>query len=485
MMRSIVFFLILIFSPQLWASNHMLVMGGGGEPKRDYTIFDYEIEKVGSFVQQNKNWKTSISFNGGHSKTEKIINGKFNSVGARNSTFTPESYSSLIRSYINKIKNNEIKSGDQLMVFINSHGGARDSKNKTHTIATSKEVVTDFNNLNGGTVSLDELEQLSKLAQEKNIKLALIDFSCHSGNTMALKNPKTCVISSTGPDHYGFGGNETTFTALFTKNMQRGKSLEDVYLESRKSFLDRSFPMISSPIGEGLQEEMYKPITPFLYYYSPKNDKFTPFITNEVASDNPSCINGGGVNALFRLSREAEQMMDASMRASLNDKNFKKFNAAIGEYYLQLKELHDKLSKMGVGIFKNQEKFCTKYASKPGVTANECVTYTVQNIFTLDFNKIGQYYRDQVNISTGANKKRYEAMIANLDKVKARKSELMRKYPDLVNFKSFNEMLPNLEKQTRDLTFRVARESQKLYYALYKQRSSKSRAPNPCKDFVL
>lgn len=486
MMRPFFLFFLITFSLSAFGKNsHLLIMGGGGEPERDYTIFDHEIDNVGSFVDQNKNWKTSISFNGGHSKTEKILEQKFNENGAKNANFTPESYRALIRTYVNKIKNNEIKPGDQLMVYVNSHGSAGNNRNKTHTIATSKGIVTDFNNLNGGTVSVDELEELTKLAKDKNIKLALIDFSCHSGTTMALKNPNTCVITSTGPDHYGYGGTSSTFTAIFTKNMKKGKSLEEIYLESRKSFRDSSFPMISTEVGTELHEEMYKPITPFLYYYSPKNDKFTPFITEEISSDNPYCINGEGVRMLDQLSREAESLMDASIRASIKDKNFNKFNSTIDEYHTELKDLHQKLTDMGVGLFNNKEKFCSQYTGSSGAKLQECSHYTVQNIFTLDFDKISGYFQDQVKKATGADKRLYEAMLANIGKAKSRKAELMKMYPDLSHYKKFNEMIPSLEKKTRQLAGKVSSESQKLYYALYKQRSSKNRTSNPCKDFVL
>lgn len=479
-------FLLLAFSLNSFAqNNHLLIMGGGGEPKRDYTIFDNEIDSLGDFVGQAKDWRASISFNGGHSKTESILERKFSTQGAKNTNFTPEKYNELIKDYVNKIKNNEIKSGDQLMVFINSHGSAGNDKYKTHSIATSKEVVTDFNNLNGGTVPLDDLEELTELAKEKNIKLALIDFSCHSGTTMALKNPNTCIITSTGPDHYGYGGTQSTFTATFAKNMEKGKSLEDVYLESRKSYRDSSFPMISSPIGLELHQEMYRPITPFLFYYSPKNDKFTPFISGEVNSENPYCINGEGLRVLEQLSREAERFMDSSLKASLKDKDFKKFNSAVLEYHSDLKDLHDKLSKMGVGKFKEREEFCTEYLKTSTLRGKECVTYTVQNIFTLDFDKISGHFRTEAQKAKGIDKKIYEAMLTNFEKVKARKAELMSEYPELVNYKDFNEMMPELENKTRQLAGKVSTESQKLYYALYKQRSSKSTASNPCKDFVL
>lgn len=475
--------MVLSVSVTFAQSNYMVIMGGGGEPKRNYTIFDNEVERVGDFVKSNQNWNAEITFNGGHSQTEQIIREKFGRRGISNKDFTSESYQKTINDYVSKIKSGQIKKGDQLMVFINTHGGAK--KGKTHTLATTQGVVTDYDRLNGGTVSVDAVEELTKIASEKGIKLALIDFSCHSGNTMALKNPNTCVITSTGPDHYGYGGTRNTFTAIFTDNLKKGRSLEDVYLESRKLFYDESFPMISSPLGVELQEEMYRPITPFLFYYDASHNKFTPYMEKELKEEDPYCINGVGVDSLIQLSKEAESFNKLSLMSLVGEKNMGGFNKAVRAYHQHLKEIYDELIGQGAKILAKKEQFCHEYSLTKNSKSKECTTYTYENILTIDFDNVIKYFNEQVAKNKGKDQKTYLAMVEVLKKAKARKGELLAEYPNLAKYKDYYKTKPGLESKTRDLASDVSRESQKLYYALYKQRSLEDKRPNPCKDFVL
>src|SRR5690606_13783194 len=163
----------------------------------------------------------------------------------------------------------QIKSGDQILLMISSHGSERVGNQKTHYISTTdnhKQGVSNYRTLDGSsTVSLDRLERLTQLAESKGIKLGILDFSCHSGVTQKLANKNTCVISSTGPEHYSWGGTNSTFAAKFTESMRSGRSLEDVFLEAVKNKRDTGYPMISSPIGQEIQETMYPLISPYLH----------------------------------------------------------------------------------------------------------------------------------------------------------------------------------------------------------------------------
>ena len=68
----------LLASIQLvYAENHLLIIGGGGEPEGDTTIFDGDINDLGQNLK-NLKWNTEISFNGGHKNTEKIIQEEIN-----------------------------------------------------------------------------------------------------------------------------------------------------------------------------------------------------------------------------------------------------------------------------------------------------------------------------------------------------------------------------------------------------------------------
>ena len=145
----------------------------------------------------------------------------------KNQRFTSKNYESAVESYIKKIETGAIKPGEKLMVILDTHGAAKTSAHRTHSIATSGAEIKDYDNLgNNDHDSVDRLFDLAKIAEEKGVKLAILDFSCHSGNSLALANDKTCVISSSGPNHYGY----SNFPATFYENMSTGKNLEDVFL---------------------------------------------------------------------------------------------------------------------------------------------------------------------------------------------------------------------------------------------------------------
>ena len=67
---------MLIFSSQTIFSqeNHLIFLGGGGEPEGAQTTqFDGSVEALGTFFQDNKkNYKTLVNFNGGHIKTDDL-----------------------------------------------------------------------------------------------------------------------------------------------------------------------------------------------------------------------------------------------------------------------------------------------------------------------------------------------------------------------------------------------------------------------------
>jgi hypothetical protein len=74
MSRYLVFilFVLEIAFAQETPKKFIAVMGGGGEPKGDNTIFDRSITELGNYLEKNPEWVSTVSFNGGHSKTEEI-----------------------------------------------------------------------------------------------------------------------------------------------------------------------------------------------------------------------------------------------------------------------------------------------------------------------------------------------------------------------------------------------------------------------------
>ena len=73
-----------INSPLIFPNEkHLYILGGGGDPAGDTTIFDTDLKNMSKFANKS-DWKTTISFNGGHKNTEKIIKENSESPSALN-----------------------------------------------------------------------------------------------------------------------------------------------------------------------------------------------------------------------------------------------------------------------------------------------------------------------------------------------------------------------------------------------------------------
>ena len=168
--------------------------GGGGEPLGKTTIFDYNLKTAGAFVRKS-DWKTTISFDGDHSKTEKIIAHEF--IGTSNAgNFTKNNIEALIADLLLKLNSGRLKKGDQLLLTIDTHGREKIEDENNHHIAL----------LHGEEISLDLLKPVIALATKKEVKLAIVDLSCFSGITLDIGNEKICIITSTGANHSAYSG---------------------------------------------------------------------------------------------------------------------------------------------------------------------------------------------------------------------------------------------------------------------------------------
>lgn len=464
-------------------SRYMAILGGGGEPKTEGTIFDTDVNSMTKFATSNPQWNTTLSFNGGHAKTEKIIQDNMGSYNVATQSFTRKSYEAIVKSYEDKINAGEIKPGDQLLLHINTHGATRNAAmEKTHVVSTAEGTLTNYDTLGGDTVSLDRLDKLAKLAEQKGIKLAIIDQSCHSGNTLNLANKNTCVITGTGPNHYGYGGGGSTFNSKFNEKFAKGKNLEEIFLDARSDFYDMSFPMISSPQGQDIQKRIYDGITPYLYNYDPKHDKLTPFLEKEFAT-------GEYCNADTthnKLIAEVNTLLTVSATAATKDA-VDKFKTAANDYYNYLTTLRTDMKNAGFAEMDEQHEFCgdipKQFQAKLHKT-KECMKYSNKQLLTLNFDNIITSFTNSANkAALPHDKASYLAMVDFLQKAKLARAQLIVDHPSYVNIEKFWESYPDRQKKTNDLGFAVARAQQKVYDLLY--RSSAATGPNPCKDFVL
>jgi hypothetical protein len=482
----LIIFLYFAILPRVFAQEKYLAfIGGGGEPAGDSTIFDDSVREMQGFMS-NSGWKPQVSFNGGHAITENLVNNLFSSSsGLTNTPFTSNSFESMIAGYEKKIISGDIKPGDQLMIQINSHGALALSEEGTHSIATSVGVANDLTHLTDvETVSLDRLQKLSELANTKGIQLAILDFSCHSGGTLELQNPNTCVISASGPRHYGFA----SFGGEFAKNMQKGKNLEDVFLETFKNHTEPSFPMISTHAGEALQSRLYELMTPYLYFNEGNNgyDKLDNFLRFQMGRDQCHQMQQDfldlknlltNINSIFYQDPKMNQGFNELKNALAEYNDFMK---TLNEQYLPV-ITNPKLSK-------ETQNICFKSSTPDQMEIDTC-----SDIPTLDLLKInldGEIARENKRLKnkkgiSPEDEKLVRNRIEQLKAQKIRKEAILSTRPDYQRFVSLLNKYRNIHDETWRLATRVKTNFRLIYEKSYQALATGSVAPNPCRNFVL
>lgn len=469
-------------------------LGGGGEPEGDTTIFDAEIKRVGSFTN-NSDWETTVSFNGGHSKTEEIIKTKMSK--ARDAgPFIESNYNALMDEVIAKLETGELKSGDQLMMAIDTHGAKRSSgKNaeKTHKVALSYGVAKELTNLTGAsTVDLDKLDKIIELAAKNNVRLAVADLSCYSGNLLNLKNDKVCLISASGPEQYSYGGGVidlgifkfsvvVTFASKLFDTLKKGKNLEELFLNSREVGSTPDFPMINTPEGRAINDLMYKMITPYLEYndqqvtnfgsrYGRTGDKFEEKV----------CKIEQNHQQLMDLLKQYDQL--TAVADEMNNNEFKSLRKSLEEYrkyQIQYEaslrgkfEAESEVKDMLLKQFPNDKKAWEDYAPL--------------DLLSIDYDPQIKRYQE---LADGAKNNKYifemwNSTVKNLVKQKEIATYVKENISDYAKAKlKAQEEAYGKSGVTSKLATNVSKEAKKVYTSLYK--SMKSKTSNPCRDFIL
>jgi hypothetical protein len=477
----------LLLSTQGHCSDYLMVIGAGGEEAKEDTIFDGAIKNIGDYVKRSEGTKVDVALNGGHVKTVALINESFPTANTK-SDFLESDYKRLIQSYKLKLENNEIVAGDQLMIYVDSHGAEKEKNFKSHRIATSAGTATNLNTLAGASVvDLDQLEVLKKLAKDKGVKMAIIDGSCHSGNTLALADDNTCVISGTGPNHYGYG----TFSQNFSAAMKKGKNLEEIFLEARAMDDTPGLPMISTPAGQSVNTLIYDKITPYLYHFDNKDDKLTPYL-RENSGANQQCMADGNFNSLIKTINSIEELNTVSTKSlwwtnKTKELDLSNLKDLLGKYKSSLDLVQSKMKELGSDRLKKEETFNVS-ASVGNFTTSWKQNYSWKELLSSDFNNLINKNQERMNGETNNSKlTSFAAMKSLYQQAQAKKDELLRSQPDLAEVSSKEEDIKKLIDSTYFTNRTIAIEERKLYTALYKNAQKNESTPqvNPCQSFKL
>jgi len=498
-LRLLQLIIILTIAPTLYAANHMIIMGGSGDPlceenavaeknKKPFcesTIFDTSLGLLGASLK-GVNWNTSIAFDGGHAKTEAQLRRDFGKNDSPVPEFNEENYLKMIKTYKEKILRGEITSSDQIVLMINTHGAAKTMNEKTHLVASGRGEAVDLKNLKGAkNISLDSLEELVALTNQKGIKLGIIDFSCHSGSTLALKRnaPNTCIITATGPELYAYAGKET-FSSKFMQYIKPGKSLESVFLNARLSSSGPDFPMISTDEAAQINAEIYFKILPYLYYSEPKEDKLSDYLYQN-SNEFLYCVQESQFQKLIEQINSLEKI---STRVGGVKSDLQDLKLLIEQYQELQKALKKRVQKFGdisgelgmtftspfTYMFKGKKEFSSKN-----------LTLSISDILSTDFDKlINEFTLRAKNSTSEFSKSDALCAVENYKKAKLKQTEMKKENSLYKNFEIEASKIRNEMAKTKDLAMKIAWKEKTLYDELYKQKQSLN-MDEPCKRITF
>lgn len=467
------------------SSDQLYYMGGGGEGTKTSTIFDYNISNVQEITTAHK-LDYQISFNGGHKNTEAELKARFPANKVTN--FTEKNFNDRLKEIERKIVKGQIKPTEKLLLIIDSHG-AESNKELTHSISlANNKQVRDLNNLSGSdAVSLDRLKKIAELAELKGIKLGIIDFSCHSGSTLNLAKSlshNTCVISSTGPHHYGYAG-RGVFADLFMKELTKPHmNLETAFLKARKNSIDAGYPMISTPTHRMIANEYYGDLTNLLYYERLNKEGK---LVNHIKNKDIDCIDCTPWK-LSSMSQLKLKISKLQIQGILEHVVANNLIAEIEKYNAFQQNLVRQYEKLNIPKLNNKETFffpeINPNTKKPYIN-QELTWYEILNSSEEKSNKaINKLIKQQQNAKTASAELETFIKVSKKfrDSVALKKAEILKKYPDILNATAKFNQLAEKNNESYKMVVSIALNEKKLYDSLY---SNRPRRPNACNQFIL
>ncbi len=414
------------------------VIGGGGEPAGDKTLFDTSLQNTLRALKESS-YTTLASFNGGHANTEAILN---NQLPSEFSTFTNQNVLSQIHILESVIQKNQLASGAQLIIFINGHGFPKADSDLSHQIATDETPNKNF--------PVDALTNLQALAKSKKIKLAIIDQGCYSGATQVLADDNTCVISAASATTVAY----SDFGQKFGQAMKPGKSLEDVFLETRRDLKQPGLPEISTPAGEAAINSVSQLQINLESYVGDVKKQCDPMNQTQL-SKNISAVMAAVQTEVpmsrlesFTLKRQFEINLASYQKA--HQEAIELANFAEEEIKLdQLEVSHRDLAEL-------------------------------ESLVRLAKNKINKLEKPESNY--------FASIVAGEDRLRAERSRLIENDPKFKNYvektKSDPFHLSQVDQKLYDLASQISPTERKIYDIEYRN-NLKKESKSACSDFIL
>nr|BFD57987.1 hypothetical protein CKG001_00940 [Bdellovibrio sp. CKG001] len=433
--------LMVFLADAAWAKKEILVLGGGGEPEGATTIFDETLKNLGTF-SKSAGWKPTVVFNGGHKTTEALAK---QAGGGKNIPATTDNLNKQIELFKQKIQKGELKKGDQLMISVATHGLEAAPPFETHAVSSKN-----------GTFNMDRLKALRDLAEKKGVKLAIMDFSCHSGATLKLGTDKTCVISAASSNV----GYNTTGSSI-AGNLRAGGNLEYAFLGARSSpaGLSPGTPQISTEAGRKTYQA-----TAFLSDSMRERSSLDTWAEKGKKAEACNLTNASYV----KLARELKDIKESYGRlsgiralAGLPDVDQAKAQLQ------QAIKTYESARNQALAAHRAQSKYDQEVCFELVPKMNYCGTMTQ---FDFGYEEVKKQAASNPSPAIKAELRAYEKFVKRED------------------FKKWKAAAASYAKQADDLYWKaekVGHAERKIYEALYAHYSKESKAPNPCRDFKL
>jgi hypothetical protein len=472
-------FLIFFAVQSACAQTNLVFFGGGGDGNLSTTIFDSSIPTLGAKVNE-LGLKVQSCFDGGHATTETLVK---NNISTANTDFTVKNYQAIIEDYAERINSGKIKSGEKLLIVMDTHGAEGNGISATHPIAMTGGAFQNATNLTGSTLgTMDDLKKLATLAQSKGVKLGIIDMSCHSGNSLSLANNNTCVITASGPNHFAFN----SFANVFYSQMASGRSLEDVFLKTLESQHSPSFPMISTQAGKTVQQEEYALFSPYLNTIDAdgKGDKLTPYL--KAIANQKNCDRDLDFNKLI----EQVKAMQALLGEQSNPHNHTPLIDALMKYKALQDQSLLELKNMNYGLY-DQKKEKIQFPDPNNPSKSKTQEFTWRDlILNYPYSSLVYFQEELHGARNPAKRMELASLVAEFKAIDLKRNQILLEHPELKDAQTkATETFARLKTQSNeiyDLASNVGDLAQRMYQQRYQSlKSTESNSHEPCRDFVL
>lgn len=470
--------LLSLFATKVYSNEkYLFLLGGGGEPAGNQTIFDEDVKIMSEFVKTS-DWKSVALFDGGHKGTEDLVNSTFKN---KSKEFSKKNMDELLNKLTQDIIKGKIKKNDQLLIAISNHGWPKELTEKSHSLSLTKDE----------KYSMDKFSSLVKLADKKGIKLAFIDSSCYSGATQYFKNISSslCAISVTGPDKLSQGS--VMWKKIFTKTAQSGKNLEELYLDGVRTEFASNFPMISTKEGEIATGKLQEIITPYFYSNLISAIDAINYGATDLGYNEP------GLDLFIKSNNDC-----VSCFIEKQDKNFKvlidqlnglskvvKDEVNLEKLIIQLREYNEYLKdyyRIRKGYFEAKEEIIKIIKKDFSEYENKIQPH---DVLIDNFEVITENIKHQQLMSeTDEDKKSWdeaEKWLSNLKTIQSQiKSKLSINSQKKLNaLKAFYQ--DDKMKKSEEYAYEIRNNIRDIYANSYDESIDKLKKTNPCRDFKL